>query len=94
MSTQDIANVLAHVVTVVVRELVDTPSEVYVEQTISGRSAGGLVALSIEVREGEVGQVVGRDGRNIQALRTLVETIAAKNRLRAHLEVLDHLRRA
>jgi predicted RNA-binding protein YlqC (UPF0109 family) len=75
----------------IVRELVDDPSKVIVAETIS--DGGATSVLTVRVASGETGKVIGKGGRNAQALRTLFEAMAAKNRRRVMLEIADGGRR-
>ncbi len=69
----------------VARNLVDYPEEVEVRQ-IDGEKT---VILELKVNKGDIGKIIGRGGRTIKAIRTLLVTTAAKNGLRAVLEVLE-----
>jgi len=62
--------------------MVDAPDEVYVDQL-----DGGVIEL--EVAEGDVGKVIGRQGRNVRALRTLLSAAGVRARKRYTLEVID-----
>lgn len=68
-------------------ELVDNPDDVNVIRTIS--NGGNTIVLTIRTANNEVGQVIGRSGRNAQALRTIFEAIAAKYKIRIVLEISD-----
>jgi len=61
--------------------MVDAPDEVYVDQL------DGVIEL--EVAEGDVGKVIGRQGRNVRALRTLLSAAGVRARKRYTLEVID-----
>jgi len=69
----------------IVKELVDTPEEVSVEE-IMGESA---VVLNIKVVKSDLGKIIGRKGRIISSLRTLFGSIFAKNGQKAIIEVND-----
>ena len=62
--------------------MVDAPDEVYVDQLDDG-------VIELEVAEGEVGKVIGRQGRNVRALRTLLSAAGVRARKRYTLEVID-----
>jgi predicted RNA-binding protein YlqC (UPF0109 family) len=66
-----------------VGSVVDTPSEVAVEAT----NENGLTRYSVRVKEGEVGQVIGRGGRTASALRTLLAAVAMKEKRRLELHI-------
>jgi len=62
--------------------MVDAPDEVYVEQFDDD-------VIELEVAEGDVGKVIGRQGRNVRALRTLLSAAGVRARKRYTLEVID-----
>ena len=71
--------------TAVVRRLVDLPDEVQVEG-MSGRD--GLL-LEASVAPSDTGKVIGREGRTIQALRTLLDARGDQQGERYELDLLD-----
>lgn len=71
-----------------VRLLVDKPEQV--ELHASDSEGGKLYEL--KVAQEDVGKVIGRDGRTVNAIRTLLSALAQKKGTRARLEVLDHKR--
>lgn len=70
-----------------VEELVDKPDQVEVTKTTS--EGGNTVVMTVRTANGEVGKVIGRQGRNAQALRVLLEAVAAKYKQRVVLEIAD-----
>jgi len=74
-----------HLVETVVRELVDEPARVVVEE----RTAEGVVRLSLGVARADRGRVIGRNGRTADALRTLLDCVGRQRGLRVELEVLE-----
>lgn len=87
MNTEEAAEKLKKLAEEIVRELVDVPEEVKVTSTAS--EGGNTVVLTVKTANGETGKVIGRRGKNAEALRTLLEAIAAKNRQRVVLEIAD-----
>ena len=79
------ASPVAAVVEVAARALVDRPNEVRVTETAH---RGGTV-VELTVGAGDVGKVVGRQGRTAEALRTLVAAAAHHRGLKATLEIRD-----
>jgi predicted RNA-binding protein YlqC (UPF0109 family) len=73
------------VVETVVRNLVDQPDQVEVTEEDHGRS----VNFVVRVAEGDRGNVIGRNGTTIQALRTLLNGLGAKRRLRVDVDLVD-----
>ncbi len=70
----------------VVKQLVDKPDEVQVNAVETEQR----IIYELTVGEGDYGKVIGKHGRNISALRTLVFAINAKEGgKRARLDVID-----
>jgi predicted RNA-binding protein YlqC (UPF0109 family) len=70
---------------ILVNALVDHPEKVVVNQV-----GGNHVSVyEISVAKTDAGQLIGKHGRNANALRTLVAAVAAKNRQRTVLQILE-----
>jgi predicted RNA-binding protein YlqC (UPF0109 family) len=68
----------------VAQNLVSKPDEVKVEEVDGGRQT----VIELTVAEGDVGKVIGRQGRTARAIRSLLKVAAAKQGKRAVLEIL------
>ena len=70
----------------VVKMLVDKPEEVNVQAVESDQT----IIYELTVGDGDYGKVIGKKGRNVSALRTILFAINAKEGgKRARLEVID-----
>ena len=70
----------------VVKMLVDKPDEVNVQAVESDKT----IIYELTVGDGDYGKVIGKKGRNVSALRTILFAINAKEGgKRARLEVID-----
>lgn len=58
----------------IVRALVDDKDAVKVKTTETEDS----VLITVSASKDEIGRIVGRDGRNAQAIRTIVRSLAGK----------------
>ena len=76
---------LRAVVEVVVRALVDHPDAVHVTET----ERRGMTVLQLTTAPGDMGKIIGRQGRTAAALRTLVSVTAEKHGKRAQLDIRD-----
>lgn len=74
------------VVEVVARTLADRPEAVRVTE----RSHRGQTLVELFMAQGDLGRVIGRQGRTAAAMRTLVNTTAELEGGRATLEFRDH----
>jgi hypothetical protein len=70
------------------RGLVDEPEQVSVEQFEPGQE-GAAIVLELSVAEGDYGQVIGRGGRTVNALRTVIKASAAAQDRRVLLDLVD-----
>jgi predicted RNA-binding protein YlqC (UPF0109 family) len=66
--------------------LVDTPEEVSVEQF---EEDDGTILLELAVAEDDYGKVIGRGGRTVHALRTVVGAAAAGAQKRVLIDVVE-----
>ena len=72
----------------IARALVDQPAAVELK---SSDSDGGVL-YELKVAPDDVGKVIGRDGRTVNALRTVVAAAAQRKGEKARLEILDDRR--
>ncbi len=68
-----------------IKALVDQPDEVEVS-SISGEKT---VVYELRVGEGDLGKIIGKHGRTIRAIRTLLSAASTKENRRAVLEILE-----
>ena len=73
------------VVEVVARALVDRPDEVRVTE----HERRGLTVLELSTAPGDLGKIIGRQGRTAAALRLLVAVTAERHGRRAQLDIRD-----
>ena len=76
---------LRAVVEVVARALVDKPDSVRVTES----ERRGMTVLELTTAPGDMGKIIGRQGRTAAALRTLVALAAEKHGKRAQLDIRD-----
>jgi len=69
----------------VVKFLVEHPEQVSVEEV---KQSGGIV-LNLRVAQKDVGKVIGKQGRTVRSLRTLLDAAASKLNTRCTLEIIE-----
>ncbi len=67
-----------------IRALVDDQQAVQIREERNG----SLLRYTIQVAEGDRGRVIGKQGRIVNALRTVAQAAGAKNRLRVQVIIL------
>ena len=86
MTLEKIEEGMKEFIKTVVKQLVDKPDEVNVN-AVEGEQQ---IIFELTVGDGDFGKVIGKKGRNISALRSLLFAINAKNGgKRARLDVID-----
>ena len=69
----------------IVKRLVDNPDKVSVEETTPDEH---IIMLKLKVDSSDIGKVIGMQGRNLSAMRTLLTAVGAKEGHRATLHIL------
>ncbi|MFZ7128255.1 MAG: KH domain-containing protein [Desulfobacterales bacterium] len=76
---------MENLIRIIVMALVDFPDEVAVKQVGSNH----ISIYEIRVAGCDTGKVVGKNGRNVQALRTIVNAVSSKQHCRSLIEILE-----
>jgi predicted RNA-binding protein YlqC (UPF0109 family) len=72
-------------ITLVAQAIVESPDEV----SVSSEENGDVQRYNLTVAQDDVGQVIGRRGRTVRAMRTLVKAAAARTGQKVEFEVVD-----
>ncbi len=67
------------------RSLVDEPEKV----EVTGRETDSRVDLTLRVAQGDMGKVIGRHGRIVKAIRSVMKAASVKANKRVNVEVAD-----
>ena len=76
---------LRQVLLYLARSLVDEPERV----EVTGRETEDRVDLTLTVAPGDVGKVIGRGGRIVRAIRTVMKAASVKANKRVNVEISD-----
>jgi predicted RNA-binding protein YlqC (UPF0109 family) len=78
-------NLMKEFVAYIVKNLVDHPDKVKINEI------GGTQTLIIElsVEKSDIGKIIGKKGKTINAIRTLLMSVASRNGIRVNLEILE-----
>ncbi|MBI5274620.1 MAG: KH domain-containing protein [Chlamydiales bacterium] len=69
----------------IVKNLVDNPDKVKINEI--GGSQSLIVELSVE--KSDIGKIIGKKGKTINAIRTLLMSVASRNGIRVSLEIIE-----
>jgi predicted RNA-binding protein YlqC (UPF0109 family) len=69
----------------VIRQLVDFPDEAIITEIPSGKT----IIFRLQLRQSDIGRVIGRNGQTIQAIRALLSSSASRHGQRAALEIVE-----
>ena len=72
-------------ISVIVKAIVDQPDEVMVTEIVGDHTT----VLEVTVAKNDMGKVIGKQGRNAQAIRTILSAAAGKARKRYILEIAE-----
>lgn len=67
----------------ILKAIVSKPDEVKVTKTVDEMG----VLLSVKLGEGDAGLAIGRQGKTIQAVRSVMAVVGAKNRARVNVKL-------
>ncbi len=68
----------------VIKGVVEFPEQVELEEEVSGNTRTFLVRVASE----DVGKIIGKSGRVVQAIRLVVSAVAAKSREKAFVKIV------
>ena len=76
---------MKELLTYIIQYLVDHPDEV----SVTEREAAGETVFEVRVADGDMGKVIGRQGRIIKEVRILMKAVAQRKGKKVSVEVLD-----
>ncbi len=76
---------MKELLTYMIQNLVDHPDEV----SVTEREAGAETVFEVRVADGDMGKVIGRQGRIIKEVRVLMKAVAQRKGKKVSVEVLD-----
>lgn len=72
-------------ITLLAKALVDNPDQVLVTEVEGNQTT----VLELKVAKEDLGKVIGKEGRNARAMRTILGAASAKLKKRTVLEILE-----
>ena len=69
----------------VIRQLVEFPDDMVLTEIPSGK----MTVFKVQLRQSDIGRVIGRNGQTIHAIRALLNSSASRHGQRATLEIIE-----
>ncbi len=76
---------MKELLTYIIQNLVEKSDEV----SVTEREAGGETVFEVRVAAGDMGKVIGRQGRVVKEIRTLMKAVAQREGKKVSVEILD-----
>ena len=76
---------MKELLTYIVQNLVEKPDEV----SVTEREANGETVFEVRVADGDMGKVIGRQGRIVKEIRILMKAVAQRQGQKVSVEILD-----
>ncbi len=76
---------MRELVELIIKGIVDNPDKVEINEIIGEKSS----IYEVRVDSNDIGKVIGRQGRNIKSIRTIVNAAAQKDDKRVVVEIVD-----
>jgi hypothetical protein len=76
---------LKELIELIIKGIVDNPEKVEINEIIGEK----LSIYEVRVDSNDIGKVIGRQGRNIKSIRTIVNAAAQKDDKRVVIEIVE-----
>ena len=76
---------MRELIELIIKGMVDNPDKVEINEIIGEKSS----IYEVRVDSDDIGKVIGRQGRNIKSIRTIVNAAAQKDDKRVVIEIVD-----
>ena len=76
---------MKELLTYIVQNLVDNPDQV----SVTERKADGEIVYEVRVADGDMGKVIGRQGRIVKQIRILMRAVAQRKDKKVSVEIMD-----
>ena len=76
---------MKELLTYIVQNLVEKPDE----GSVTEREANGETVFEVRVADGDMGKVIGRQGRIVKEIRILMKAVAQRKGKKVSVEIMD-----
>ncbi len=70
----------------IAKSLVEKPDEIVISEEVA---ADGTVLVKLAAAQEDMGRIIGKQGRNAKAMRTLLNAKATRENRRASLQIME-----
>ncbi|HZK40569.1 MAG TPA: KH domain-containing protein [Atribacterota bacterium] len=76
---------MKELIELIIKGIVDNPDKVEINEIVGEKSS----IYEVKVDSDDIGKVIGRQGRNIKSIRTIVNAAAQKDDKRVVIEIVE-----
>jgi uncharacterized protein len=76
---------MKELVRLLAQQLVNNPDSVEVKET----RGDATTLLELRVAKEDLGRVIGKEGRTVKSIRTILNAVAARNNYKVNLEIVE-----
>lgn len=76
---------MKELLTYIARNLVDNPDEVEINEKENGMET----VFEVRVAEGDMGKIIGRQGRIVKEIRAIMRSVAQRQGRKVSVEIMD-----
>ena len=76
---------MKELIELIIKGIVDSPDKVEINEILGEKTS----IFEVRVDSDDIGKVIGKQGRNIKSIRTIVNAAAQKDDKRVVIEVID-----
>lgn len=76
---------MKELIELIIKGIVDKPDKIEISQVIGEKT----LIFEVKVDPDDIGKVIGRQGRNIKSIRTIINAAAQKDNKRVIIEIVN-----
>jgi hypothetical protein len=76
---------LKELIELIIKGIVDNPDKIEINQVVGEKT----LIFEVKVDPDDIGKVIGRQGRNIKSIRTIINAAAQKDNKRVIIEIVN-----
>lgn len=76
---------MKELIELIIKGIVDKPDKIEISQVVGEKT----LIFEVKVDPNDIGKVIGRQGRNIKSIRTIINAAAQKDNKRVIIEIIN-----